>query len=64
MEKYNLKNDTVNESHLQRVYNYPIYPRDSKIHSDRASVNIDDGSMNGTHWTCFIVKDNNLLLLR
>ena len=35
MKKYNLKNDTMNESQLQRVYNYPIYFRDIKIHSDR-----------------------------
>ena len=31
MKKYNLKNDTMNEYHLHRVYNYHIYPRDSKI---------------------------------
>ena len=30
MKEYNLKDDTMNESQLQRVYNYPIYPRDSK----------------------------------
>ena len=58
MKKYNLKNNTMNESHLQKIYNYSIYPRDSKIHSDRGFVNIDDGRLNGTHWTCFIVKDN------
>ena len=58
MKKYKLKNDTMNESQLQKVYNYHIYPRDSKIHSDRGFVNIDDGRLNGTHWTCFIVKDN------
>ena len=60
MTKYNLKNDTMNESELQRNYNYPIYPRDSKIYSDRGFVNIDDGSMGGSHWSCFIVKDNKL----
>ena len=48
----------MNESELQRVYNYPIYPRDSKIYSDKGFVNIDNGIMGGTHWTCFIVKDN------
>ena len=48
----------MNESQLQRIYNYPIYPRGSKIYSDNGSVNIDNGSMGGTHWTCFIVKDN------
>ena len=58
MKKYNLKNDTINESQLQRIYNYSIYPRDSKIYTDRGFVNIDDGSQGGTHWTCFIVKDN------
>ena len=58
IKKYNLKNDTMNESELRRVYNYNIYPRDSKIHSDKGFVNIDDGRMGGSHWTCFIVKDN------
>ena len=58
-EKYNLKNDTMNESELQKIYNYPIYPRDSKIYSDKGFVTIDNGLMGGSHWTCFIVKDNN-----
>ena len=57
-EKNNLKNDTMNESDLQRFYNYPIYPRDSKIYSDKGFVNIDDGRMGGTHWCAFFVKDN------
>ena len=30
MNKYNLKNKTMNESEIQRIYNYPIYPRNSK----------------------------------
>ena len=51
-----LKTDTMDESELQRVYNYKIYPGDSKIHSHKGFVNIDDGSMVGTHWKCFIVK--------
>ena len=58
MKKFKLKNDTMNETELQRVYNYPINPRDSKIYSDKGFVNIDNGSQGGTHWTCFIVKDN------
>ena len=58
MKKYNLKNDTVNESRLRKIYNYPIYPIDSKIYSDKRFVNIDNGSQGGTHWTCFLVKDN------
>ena len=58
MKKYNLKNKTMNESELQRVYNYEIYPRGSEKYSDKSFVNIDKGQMGGTHWTCFIVKDN------
>ena len=59
MKKNKLKIDTINESELQRVYNYSINPRDSKIYSDRGFVNIDNGRMGGSHWTCFIVKDKN-----
>ena len=58
MKKNKLKNDTMNESELQKIYNYPIYPRDSKINSDKGFVNIDNGSQGGTHWTCFILNDN------
>ena len=58
MKKYKLKNDTMNESQLQKIYNYPIYPRDSKIHSDKGFVNIDDGRMGGSHWCAFYIKDN------
>ena len=58
MKKYNLKNDTMSESQLQKIYKYPIYPRDSKIYSNKGFVNTDDGSMGGSHWFAFIVKDN------
>ena len=57
MKKYNLKNDTMNECELQKVYYFKKDPRDSKINSDKGFVIIDDGSQGGTHWTCFIVKD-------
>ena len=57
MKKYKLKNDTMNESQLQKIYNYNIYPRDSKIYSDKGFINIDNGSMGGSHWTCFCMKD-------
>ena len=57
MKKYKLKNDTMNESELQKFYNYSIYPRASKIYSDKGFVNIDNGSQDGTHWTCFYIKD-------
>ena len=54
--KKHKKNDTMNESELQRTYNYPINPRDSKIYSDKGFVNIDNGSLGGSYWTCFIIK--------
>ena len=49
MKKYNIKKDSMNESELQRVYNSEIYPRDSKIYSDRGFVNTDNGSLGGSH---------------
>ena len=58
MKNNNLKNDTMNESQLQRVYNYNIYPNYSKIYSDKGFVNIDNESQSGTHWTCFVIKSN------
>ena len=58
MKKYNLKNDTMNEFQLQKVYNYPIYPRDIKLYSDKGFVNIDNGKMGGSHWTAFYIKNN------
>ena len=58
MKNYNLRKDTISESELQRFHKYRIYSKDSKIHSDKGFVNIDNGSQGGTHWTCFIVKDN------
>ena len=48
----------MNESDLRKVYFYPIYPRDSKIYSDKGFVNFDIGEECGTHWTCFMIKDN------
>ena len=53
MKKYKLKDNTMNESQLQRIYNYPIYPKNSKVHSNRGFTNIDDGRLGGTHWCAF-----------
>ena len=63
MKKYNLKDQTMSESDLQKIYNCNIYPRDSKILSDRVFVNIDNGLKGGTHWTCCIIKIRNLIIL-
>ena len=54
MKNYKLKNFTMNELHLQRVYIYEIYPRFSKIYSDKVFVEIDNGSKGGSYWCCFI----------
>ena len=57
MKKYKLQNDTMNEFQLQKICNYKIYPRESKIYSDKGFINIHNGSMGGNHWTCFYIKD-------
>ena len=57
MKKNILKNNTMNESQLQKICNYSIYLRDSKIYLDKGFVKIDNGSLGGTRWACFIVKD-------
>ena len=48
----------MKESEQQKSYNYPIYPRDSKIFWNIGVVNTDNGSMGASHWTCFYIKDN------
>ena len=58
MIKNILKKDTTKESELQRVYNYPFYPKVSKLLSDKSFVNIDNGSMGGTHWCVVYVRNN------
>ena len=46
------------ESELQRVYNYPIYPEDSKKFTQEGFVNTDNGTIAGYHWTTFYVRKN------
>ena len=48
----------MKKSELQRVYSYPVNPRESEVNSDKGFINIDNGSRGGTHWCCFILKDN------
>ena len=45
MRKYKLKDDTMNENNLRRVYTYLIYPKISKIYTHKGFVNSDDGSL-------------------
>ena len=42
VKKYILIDNTMNRSDLQRVYNYPKYPRDSKIYTNKGFINIDN----------------------
>ena len=58
MEKNKLKNPTMKEPELQRVYNYPISRKDSKLYSDKGFVKFENGTLGGSHWTCFHVKNN------
>ena len=58
MKNCNLEDGTMNESYLQKIFSYPILPRDWKIYSDKIFVNLDYGSQGGTNWTCFYIKDN------
>ena len=53
----------MNESDIQWIYNYSLYPRDSKMYSDKGFVNIDNGSEGGSHWICFKRKIQEILLL-
>ena len=51
----------MNESELQKLFIFPIYPRDSKIYLDEGFVKIDNGSLGGSSFFIvffFIVKDN------
>ena len=42
-KKYDLKDDTMNESESKRIFNYKIYPKDSKKLSNKGFIKIDDG---------------------
>ena len=56
--KKTLKNDTMDEIDLQSVFNYKMYPGGIIITKNEGFINIDNGSKGGTHWTCFIIKNN------
>ena len=58
MKKYNLKKDNMDESELHKFIKHPIYPRDSKIYSDRGFVTIDNDRKGGSHWCAFYVENN------
>ena len=53
MKTYESKNDTMTEIDLQRVFTYPIYPRDSKTYSDKGFMIVDNGGQVCSHWCAF-----------
>ena len=48
----------MNESDFQRVYIYPIYPRESKLYSDQEFVCIGNRNIGGSHLNAFYIKNN------
>ena len=58
IKNYELESDTLNESNLERIHFYPLYPKGLKIFLNKGFVNIDIGNKGGTHWTTFHIKDN------
>ena len=58
MGQNKLEADTLNESELHKIWNYTNYPRDSKLPTENGFINFGDGSIGGSHRTCFYIKDN------
>ena len=56
MKTYKIKNDTMKESDIQRVYKDPLNPRGSKTYSNKGFVNIDIGLQGVSHWCAFYIK--------
>ena len=56
MKNYKSKNDNINDSNFKKIYIYPIYPRDSEIHSDKRFVKFDNGQIFGVHWVYLLLK--------
>ena len=56
MKKIILKDDTVTDTDLKKVDNFPIYPRDSEITTDKGFLNNHKASLRETHWIYFSQK--------
>ena len=46
------------DNDFKKVLNYHMYLRYFIITTDKGDITIENGSMEGTHWTCFYKKDN------
>ena len=58
MKECNLIVDTMTKRELKNMYKYSIYPKDSRNFTDKRFVEIDNGCIGLTQWTCFYMKDN------
>ena len=58
MEKCKRKAVTLIVIEFKKLYNYSICPRDSTKTPDKRFVSVDNGSIGGTHGTCFYIKNN------
>ena len=58
MKKFVFEIDIMKKSELQKFYNYPTFPSDSKTSSGKRFVNFDTGAQGGTPRTCFYITDN------
>ena len=56
MKKYIVKDGTMNDGELKRVYNVPIYARDSEKITNKKFVTLGNGEQGGTQWRCFYIK--------
>ena len=43
---------------MKVVYNFCVYPRESKVITTKKFVIIKKSGMGGTQWTCFYIKDS------
>ena len=54
-----MKDETMKESDLSDRLKIEKNLRDSEITNNKEFVKINFGDNEGTHWTCFHLKDNN-----
>ena len=47
----------MTESDWQKFFRFRIDPRDSILTTGKEIVNLDNGSLGGSQWTCFYIKD-------
>ena len=52
-----MKVESRSESECEQVFSDNIYTKDSLFTSEKRLVNVENGQMGGTHWTCFYIKD-------